>query len=134
MRHRLEGKKLGREKAHRTALFRNLLKSLIQHKRITTTLVKAKELRRFMDRIITYGKKNTIASRRQVYSILGNRTLVKTVFDELAPAMQERQGGYTRVLKNGFRKGDAAPLALIELVMGEAKQEKDNIKAKDLAK
>jgi large subunit ribosomal protein L17 len=137
MRHRVEGKKFGREKAHRTAMFNNQIKSIIvsPHGRITTTLAKAKELRRFVERLITYGKKDTIASRRLAYSVLGNRTLVKKLFDEIAPAMKERNGGYTRVLKAGFRKGDSAPMAIIEFVEGAVKQENDDaIKAKDLTK
>lgn len=137
MRHRLEGRKFGREKAHRTALFNNLVKSMIvsPHGRIETTLAKAKSLRSYVERLITYGKKDTIASRRQAYSILGNRTLVKKLFDELAPTMAERNGGYTRVLKTGFRKGDSAPMAIIEFVEGAVKKGKDDtIKAQDLTK
>jgi large subunit ribosomal protein L17 len=137
MRHRLEGRKFGREKAHRTALFNNLIKSMIisPKGRITTTLAKAKSLRSYVERLITYGKKDTVASRRLAYSVLGNRTLVKKLFDEVAPAMQNRQGGYTRVLKAGFRKGDSAPMAIIEFVEGvEHKAEDTSIKAKDLTK
>jgi large subunit ribosomal protein L17 len=137
MRHRLEGKKFGREKAHRTALFNNLMKSMIVSPkgRIETTLVKAKSLRSYIDRLITYGKKDTIASRRQAYSVLGNRTLVKKLFEEIAPTMAGRNGGYTRVLKTGFRKGDSAPMAIIEFVEAtEHKAKEDTIKAKDLTK
>jgi len=137
MRHRLEGRKFGREKAHRTALFNNLIKSMIisPKGRITTTLAKAKSLRSYVERLITYGKKDTVASRRQAYSVLGNRTLVKKLFDELAPTMADRNGGYTRVLKTGFRKGDSAPMAIIEFVEGtEHKAQDTAIKAKDLTK
>ncbi len=137
MRHRLEGRKFGREKAHRTALFNNLIKSMIisPKGRITTTLAKAKSLRSYVERLITYGKKDTVASRRQAYSVLGNRTLVKKLFEEVAPSMAERNGGYTRVLKTGFRKGDSAPMAIIEFVEGMEKKTKDDtIKAKDLTK
>jgi large subunit ribosomal protein L17 len=137
MRHRLEGRKFGREKAHRTALFQNLIKSMIisPKGRITTTLAKAKSLRAYVERLITYGKKDTVASRRQAYSVLGNRTLVKKLFDELAPTMADRNGGYTRVLKTGFRKGDSAPMAIIEFVEGTEQKEKHSaIKAKDLTK
>lgn len=118
MRHRLEGKKFGREKAHRTSLFRNLVKSMIvsPNGRIETTVTKAKSLRGYVDRLITYAKKDTVASRRLAYSVLGNRTLVKKLFEEVGPQMQERQGGYTRVLKTGYRKGDSAPMAIIEFV------------------
>jgi large subunit ribosomal protein L17 len=137
MRHRMEGRKFGREKAHRTALFNNLVKSMIISPagRIETTVAKAKSLRSYVERLITYGKKDTVASRRQAYSILGNRTLVKRLFDEVAPAMMERNGGYTRVLKTGYRKGDSAPMAIIEFVDTVVQKEKDTaIKAKDLTK
>jgi len=153
MRHRLEGKKFGREKAHRTAMFRNLVKSMIisPNGRIETTLTKAKSVRSYVERLITYGKKDTVASRRLAYSVLGNRTLVKKLFEEVAPLMQDRAGGYTRVLKTGYRKGDSAPLAIIEFVKTAEKHEEakpadtkkakapkkakvENIKAADLAK
>jgi large subunit ribosomal protein L17 len=137
MRHRLEGRKFGREIAHRKALFNNLMKSMIvsPNGRITTTLAKAKEIRSHVERLITYGKKDTIAARRLAYSVLGNRTLVKRLFEEIAPAMMDRQGGYTRVLRAGYRKGDSAPMAIIEFVEGAVKHDKDNaIKAKDLTK
>src|SRR5512133_2945132 len=101
MRHRLEGRKFGREIAHRKALFNNLMKSMIvsPNGRITTTLAKAKEIRSYVERLITYGKKDTVAARRLAYSVLGNRTLVKRLFEEIAPVMKDRQGGYTRVLR-----------------------------------
>jgi large subunit ribosomal protein L17 len=139
MRHRVEGRKLGREKAHRTALFRNLVKSLLvsPQGRIETTLAKAKSLRSYAERMITYGKKDTVSSRRQAYSFLGNRTLVKKLFDEIAPQMQDRNGGYTRILKTGFRKGDSAPMAIIEFVRTvehEEKEEKPAKKAKAVKK
>lgn len=118
MRHRLEGRKFGREKAHRTSLFRNLVKSMIvsPQGRIETTEAKAKSLRSYVDRLITYAKKDTVAARRLAYSVLGNRTLVKKLFDEVAPQMAGRNGGYTRILKTGYRKGDSAPMAIIEFV------------------
>ncbi len=140
MRHRLEGKKFGREKAHRTSLFRNLVKSMIvsPNGRIETTVTKAKSLRGYMDRLITYAKKDTVASRRLAYSVLGNRTLVKRLFEEVGPQMQERQGGYTRVLKTGYRKGDSAPMAIIEFVkpadQHEEKKPADGKKAKAVKK
>ncbi len=116
MRHRLEGRKIGREADHRSLMMRNLVKSLIEHGRITTTLAKAKDMRRHAERVVSYGKMNDLHGRRLAYKVLGNRTLVKKLFDEIAPAMMDRNGGYTRVLKNGFRKGDAAPLAIIEFI------------------
>jgi len=138
MRHRVEGRNLGREADPRRLMMRNLVKSIIDHGRITTTLAKAKEMRRYVERVITYGKQNTIHARRLAYSVLGNRDLVKKLFDEIAPAMMERNGGYTRVLKAGYRKGDAAPMAIIEFVDETAKPatkpKKDKIKAKDLNK
>ncbi len=125
MRHRVEGRKFGREKAHRTAMFRNLVKSMIisPKGRIETTLAKAKSLRSYVERLITYGKKDSVASRRLAYSVLGNRTLVKKLFEEVAPQMQDRAGGYTRILKTGFRKGDSAPMAIIEFVQSAVQQE-----------
>ncbi|HPN41616.1 MAG TPA: 50S ribosomal protein L17, partial [Candidatus Cloacimonadota bacterium] len=113
----------------------NLVKSMVEHGQINTTLAKAKELRSYVDRIVTYGKNNTVHSRRLAYSVLGSRTLVKKLFDEIAPAFQGREGGYTRVIKAGFRKGDAAPMAIIQFVEESTiKPKKDTIKAKDLNK
>ncbi len=113
----------------------NLVKSMIEHGQITTTLAKAKELRGYVDRVVTYGKNDTVHSRRLAYSVLGDRTLVKKLFTEIAPAFAERQGGYTRVVKAGFRRGDSAPMAIIQFVEEAAvKPKKDNIKAKDLNK
>ncbi len=113
----------------------NLVKSMIEHGQITTTLAKAKELRGYVERVVTYGKNDTVHSRRLAYSVLGDRTLVKKLFTEIAPAFAERQGGYTRVVKAGFRRGDSAPMAIIQFVEEAAvKPKKDNIKAKDLNK
>jgi large subunit ribosomal protein L17 len=116
MRHNVAGRKLGRKTEHRMALFRNLLKGLVQNERIETTLEKAKELRHFADRIITWGKKGDLHAKRMVYRYLPNHKLVKKVFDELAPKFMDRAGGYTRVLKLGKRDGDGAEMALIEYV------------------
>lgn len=82
---------------------------MVEHGQITTTLAKAKELRGYVERVVTYGKANTVHARRLAYSVLGNRTLVKKLFDEIAPAFADRNGGYTRVIKAGFRRGDNAP-------------------------
>ena len=113
----------------------NLVKSMIEHGQITTTLAKAKELRGYVERVVTYGKNDTVHSRRLVYSVLGNRTLVKKLFTEIAPAFATRQGGYTRVVKAGFRRGDSAPMAIIQFVEEAAvTPKKDHIKAKDLNK
>ncbi|HNX03101.1 MAG: 50S ribosomal protein L17 [Candidatus Cloacimonas sp.] len=135
MRHRVEGRKFGREMDARRLMMRNLVKSMIEHGQLKTTLPKAKELRRYVERVITYGKNDTVHSRRLAYSVLGNRTLVKKLFDEIAPAFEGRNGGYTRVLKAGFRRGDNAPMAIIQFVEESTiKPKKDAIKAKDLNK
>ena len=135
MRHRVEGRKFGREMDARRLMMRNLVKSMIEHGQLKTTLPKAKELRRYVERVITYGKNDTVHSRRLAYSVLGNRTMVKKLFDEIAPAFEGRNGGYTRVLKAGFRRGDNAPMAIIQFVEESTiKPKKDAIKAKDLNK
>jgi large subunit ribosomal protein L17 len=135
MRHRVEGRKFGRETDARRLMICNLVKSMIDHGQITTTLAKAKELRGYVERMITYGKTNSVHSRRLAYSVLGDRTLVKKLFDEIAPAFEGRNGGYTRVVKSGFRKGDSAPMAIIQFVEESTiKPKKDHIKAKDLNK
>ena len=135
MRHRVEGRKFGRETDARRLMMRNLVKSMVEHGQITTTLAKAKEMRRFVERVVTYGKANTVHSRRLAYSGLGDRALVKKLFDDIAPAFADRNGGYTRVLKAGFRRGDNAPLAVIQFVEESTiTAKKDNIKAQDLAK
>jgi len=135
MRHRVEGRKFGRETDARRLMIRNLVKAMVDHGQITTTLAKAKELRSYVDRVVTYGKANTVHARRLAYSVLGDRTLVKKLFDEIAPAFQGRNGGYTRVIKAGFRKGDSAPLAIIQFVEEAAVTiKKDTIKARDLNK
>ena len=136
MRHRLEGRKFGREADARRLMMRNLVKSMVEHGQINTTLAKAKEMRRFVERLITYGKKDTVHSRRLAYSVLGERDLVKKLFDEIAPAFADRNGGYTRVLKAGFRKGDNAPMAIIQFVEESTIKPKkaDSIKTAELKK
>jgi len=116
MRHRMSGRKLNRTKAHRRALFANLAVSLITHEQIKTTLPKAKDLRRVADKMVTLGKKGTVSARRQAMAYLRSEDAVKKLFDTLAGRYEERPGGYTRVLKAGFRYGDAAPMAVIEFV------------------
>ncbi len=120
MRHQVDGKKLGRTSAHRKAMFANMAVSLINHERIETTLPKAKELRRFAEKLITLGKSQTQVSRRRAYSLIKDHEAVSKLFDEIAKRYSGRSGGYTRILKLGFRHGDNAPMALIEYV-GEAK-------------
>ncbi|MEK9671470.1 MAG: 50S ribosomal protein L17 [Rhodospirillaceae bacterium] len=116
MRHRHSYRKLNRTASHRKAMFSNMAVALIIHEQITTTLPKAKELRRVADRMITLGKKSTLHHRRQAHSYLRDDAAVAKLFDGLAGRYKDRPGGYTRVLKAGFRYGDAAPMAVIELV------------------
>lgn len=116
MRHSVRGRKLGRTSAHRRALFRNQLASLVEHERIITTLEKAKEMRPIFEKAITQGKRGTLHARRRVRRFLSNRHLVKKLFDDIAPRFADRQGGYTRITKLGPRKGDGAEMAVLELV------------------
>ena len=116
MRHKISGRKLGRTTSERNALFRNMASSLIVNEQIKSTLPKAKELRSFMDKLITLSKKGTLSHRRQAFAILRDDAIVAKLFSSLADRYKERNGGYTRVLKFGFRKGDNAPMDIIELV------------------
>ena len=116
MRHRKSGRKLNRTASHRKAMFMNLSQALLKHEQIVTTLPKAKDLAPIVEKLITLGKKGGLANRRLAVARLQNETLVSKLFDELAERYKERAGGYTRVLKAGFRHGDNAPMAVIELV------------------
>lgn len=116
MRHRNGLRKLNRTSSHRLAMFRNLTNSLLEHEMIKTTLPKAKELRRVVEPVITLGKNPSLASRRLAFDRLRNRNNVVKVFSELGPRYQNRNGGYLRILKCGFRKGDNAPMAIVELL------------------
>ena len=116
MRHRYSGRKLSRTGAHRRAMFRNMITSLVEHELIKTTLPKAKELRRFAEPLITLAKQYSVANRRLAFSRLQDKAAVGKLFSELAPRYENRQGGYIRILKCGFRSGDAAPMAYVELV------------------
>lgn len=116
MRHGKKGRKLNRTASHRKALFANMAASLIEHEQITTTLPKAKELRPVVEKLITLGKRGDLHARRQAISAIRNVELVRKLFDTLAPRYGERKGGYTRVMKAGFRFGDNAPMAVIEFV------------------
>ena len=116
MRHRKQGRKLNRTSSHRKAMFANMAASLIEHEQIVTTLPKAKEMRSVADKLITLAKRGDLHSRRQAISQVRNVEQVKKLFDELGPRYKERPGGYTRVLKAGFRASDAAPMGIIELV------------------
>lgn len=116
MRHRKSGRKLNRTASHRKAMFQNLAQALLKHEQIVTTLPKAKDLAPIVEKLITLAKKGGLANRRLAISRLQDETLVTKMFDELADRYKERSGGYTRVLKAGFRHGDNAPMAVIELV------------------
>ena len=116
MRHRKQGRKLNRTASHRKAMFANMSAALIEHEQIVTTLPKAKELRSVVDKLITLGKRGDLHARRQAISKVRDVTQVKKLFDVLGPRYKDRNGGYTRVLKAGFRYGDNAPMAVIELV------------------
>ncbi len=116
MRHRKSGRRLNRTSAHRQAMFRNMAVSLVTHELIRTTLPKAKELRRVVEPLITLAKRDSVANRRLVFARIRNSEAAAKLFTELGPRYRTRPGGYTRVLKCGYRKGDAAPMAFIELV------------------
>ncbi|MDF0605706.1 50S ribosomal protein L17 [Neisseriaceae bacterium TC5R-5] len=116
MRHRYSNRKLNRTTSHRLAMLRNMANSLLKHEVIVTTLPKAKELRRVAEPLITLGKKPSLANRRLAFDRTRDRSIVVKLFDELGPRFSTRNGGYVRILKYGFRKGDNAPMALIELV------------------
>lgn len=116
MRHRLGLRKLNRTSSHRLAMLRNMTVSLLRHEAIKTTLPKAKELRRVAEPILTLGKNPSLANRRLAFARLRDREIVTKLFDELGPRYATRNGGYSRILKFGFRKGDNAPMALVELV------------------
>ncbi|KTC65231.1 50S ribosomal protein L17 [Legionella adelaidensis] len=116
MRHRNSGRSFSRTSSHRKAMFSNMCVSLIEHELIKTTLPKAKELRRYIEPLITVSKKDSVASRRQVFDKLRSKSAVGKLFTTLGPRYTERPGGYIRVLKCGFRPGDNAPMAIVELV------------------
>jgi large subunit ribosomal protein L17 len=116
MRHHKSGRKLNRNSSHRKAMFSNMANSLFDHEIIKTTLPKAKELRRVAEPLITLAKSDSVANRRSAFSSLRDKEMVGKLFNELAPRYKDRPGGYTRILKCGFRSGDAAPMAYIELV------------------
>lgn len=116
MRHKKKGNHLSRTSSHKKALMRNMAAQVIEHKQIKTTVPKAKELRGFVERLITYAKKGSVHHRRLAYNFLQNRNAVSILFDELAPLYEGRNGGYTRIIKLGNRKGDAAPISIFQLV------------------
>ena len=116
MKHRIKGKKLNRTSSHRKALFKNMAQAIIKHEQIITTLPKAKTMKPLIDKLITLGKKGTLHARRQAFSQLRDNKMVSKLFGDLATRYADRQGGYSRVLKAGYRYGDTAAMAVIELV------------------
>ncbi len=122
MRHRKAHRKLGRTTSHRKALFRNMLTALVNNDRIETTLAKAKELKPLADKMVSLGKDGSLAARRRAISILQDKSSVKKLFSTLADRFGDRKGGYTRVLKLGFRHGDNSPMAIIEFLTAEIKK------------
>ena len=136
MKHQIKGRKLNRNSAHRKALMRNLSIALISNERIKTTLPKAKELRPFFEKILTIAKKDNLANRRLLTSLLGNTDIADKLFKDIAPRILKRNGGYTRIMKNGFRVGDKAPMAVMELVdrVEIVVEKKDNLDSKKLEK
>jgi large subunit ribosomal protein L17 len=123
MRHLKSGRQLSRNSSHRWAMMRNLITALLREEKIQTTDPKAKELRRWVDRVITLGKQGSLHARRQVLSIVQDKAVVRKLFDTIGPRFKDRPGGYTRIIKLGIRRGDAAQMALIELVGGEDEKE-----------
>ncbi len=116
MKHKVAGRKLGRNPSHRKAMLRNIVTSLLEHERIVTTVPKAKEVRRIADKMITLGKRGDLHARRQALSYIRTKAIVAKLFDELSEQYADRQGGYTRIIRTGTRYGDAAPMAIVELV------------------
>ena len=116
MRHRKAGRKLNRTAAHRKAILRNMVTSLLEHERIVTTVPKAKETRRVTEKMITLGKRGDLHARRQAMAYIRSKGVVAKLFDELSGQYADRQGGYTRIIRTGNRYGDAAPMAIVELI------------------
>jgi len=130
MRHKLAHRKLNRTSEHRKALFKNMLNSLIKYEQITTTLPKAKELKPKIDKVITLGKKNNLQSKKNLFSKLQDKSAVDKLIKTLSQRYEKRKGGYSRVIKAGFRYGDDAPMAIIELVDRDVEAKKVDIKKK----
>ncbi len=130
MRHQKAGRKLGRSAAHRSALYRNLVRELLARDRIETTDEKAKEIRRYADRMVTLGKQGTLAARRRAIAFLRDPKVVRRLFDDVAPRFAERPGGYTRIVKLGTRVGDAAKMSMIELTGTSESVESDKKRRK----
>lgn len=124
MRHGVSGRKLNRPTSHRLAMFRNMVTSLLDHERISTTVPKAKEMRRWAEWMITLGKRGDLHARRQAMSFIREKGVVHKLFEELAQRYQNRAGGYTRIVKVGFRRGDSAPMCLLELITDDSVSDK----------
>jgi large subunit ribosomal protein L17 len=133
MRHRQSGRKLNRNSSHRKAMFRNMAVSLVHHEMIRTTLPKAKELRRVAEPLITIAKTDSVAKRRLAFSRLRDRDAVTKLFNELGPRYKNRPGGYLRILKCGFRPGDKAPMAIVELLDRKTETTEENNRTADAA-
>ena len=134
MRHRMAGKKLGRNSSHRKAMMRNMVTSFFDHEKITTTDARAKELRKLAEKLITLGKRGTLHARRQVMEVIQDKKIVAKLFERLAPRYQDRPGGYTRIIKLGLREGDKASMVIIELVEEELTAKPKKTKKKPAAK
>jgi len=124
MRHQRAGRKLGRTTSHRWAMFKNMLTSFFEWEKIETTSAKAKELRPLAEKIITLGKRGDLAARREVLKLIANKKIVQKLFNEIAPKVKSRLGGYTRIIRAGFRPGDCAPMSIIEIISEEKGAEK----------
>jgi len=124
MRHRKDGKKLSRTSSHRWAMFRNMVTSLFEHEKIQTTDAKAKEIRRLAEKMITLAKKGDLHAHRLANTVIRNKTVSRKLFNELAPRYNDRQGGYIRIVKLGYRTGDNAPISLVELLSENGKKKK----------
>jgi len=116
MKHKVAGRKLGRNASHRKAMLRNMVTSLLEHERIVTTVPKAKEARRVTEKMITLGKRGGLHARRQAMTYIRSQAIVAKLFDDLSGQYADRQGGYTRIIRTGNRNGDAAPMAIVELI------------------
>jgi large subunit ribosomal protein L17 len=132
MRHQVGVRKLGKTPSHRRAMLRNMVTSLFRHERITTTAPKAKEAKRWAERMITLGKRGDLHARRQAATFVNDETVLKKLFDEIAPSFKDRAGGYTRVMRTGVRKGDVAEMAILELVTNSPpRTQPENRKARE---
>ena len=134
MYHGKAGRKLGRTSSHKEAMFRNMVTSVIKHERIRTTDAKAKELRKLAEKMITLGKRGDLHARRQALAVLRDKSLISKLFGELTERYRNRQGGYTRIIKTGYRFGDNAPVSILEFIPDEKKKEKATPKAKGKTK